>query len=133
MSDDNEREETAGSQERVTASGMAEFFRLMREELVEQQQRIREEQAQQQSMMQLQMDALREVLERSTRDRSDDRSRAAGRKQIKLTRLTETDDVEAYLTTFERLMAIGGIDEDSWAIRLLPQLTGKAQQAYARP
>ena len=131
MSDDNEREETAGSQERVTASGMAEFFRLMREELVEQQQRIREEQAQQQSMMQLQMDALREVLERSTRDRSDDRSRAAGRKQIKLTRLTETDDVEAYLTTFERLMAIGGIDEDSWAIRLVPQLTGKAQQAYA--
>ena len=131
MSDDNEREETAGSQERVTVSGMAEFFRLMREELVEQQQRIREEQAQQQSMMQLQMDALREVLERSTRDRSDDRSRAAGRKQIKLTRLTETDDVEAYLTTFERLMAIGGIDEDSWAIRLVPQLTGKAQQAYA--
>ena len=85
--------------------------------------------------MQLQMDALREVLERSTRDRSDDRSRAAGREQIKLTRLTETDDVEAYLTTFKRLMAIGGIDEDSWAIRLAPQLTGKAQgkvqQAYA--
>ena len=141
MSDDNKREETAGSQDGFTASGMAEFFRLMREEQVEQQQmireeqaeqqqRIREEQAQQQRMMQLQMDALREVLERSTRDRSDDRSRAAGLEQIKLTRLTETDDVEAYLTTFERLMAIGGIDEDSWAIRLAPQLTGKAQQAY---
>ena len=28
-------------------------------------------------------------------------------------------------------MAIGGIDEDSWATRLAPQLTGKAQQAYA--
>ena len=81
--------------------------------------------------MQLQMDALREVLARGTRDWPANRSRAAGYEQIKLMRLTEMDGVEAYLTTFEWLMAMGGIDEDSWAIRLTPQLTGKAQEAYA--
>ena len=40
--------------------------------------------------------------------------------------LMEADDMEAYLTTFEGLMMMGGIAEESWAIRLASQLTGKA-------
>ena len=50
---------------------------------------------------------------------------------IKLTRLTETDDIESYLTTFERLMKAYEIKESRWAFKLAPQLTGRAQQAYA--
>ena len=50
---------------------------------------------------------------------------------MKLTRLGESDDIEAYLTTFERLMQVGRIDEGEWVLRLAPQLTGKAQQAHA--
>ena len=42
-----------------------------------------------------------------------------------LTKLGESDDVEAYLTTFECMMAAYGV------YRLAPYLTGKAQQAYA--
>ena len=108
-----------------TPAGMAELVRIMRKE-----------QKQQQQLMQLQMDALRGMMERNVRAEEErDRQRvgaAAGvGEQIKLTRLTETDDVEAYLTTFERLMTIGGIRPDSWALRLAPQLTGKSQQAYA--
>ena len=43
----------------------------------------------------------------------------------KLTKLGRSDDIEAYLTTFECMMAAYGV------YRLAPHLTGKAQQAYA--
>ena len=50
---------------------------------------------------------------------------------MKLTKLTESEDIEAFLTTFERMMQVYGVDEACWAYKLAPQLTGKAQQAYA--
>ena len=49
----------------------------------------------------------------------------------KLTRLTENDDIEAYLTTFERIMVAHEVNRERWSFKLAPQLTGKAQQAYA--
>ena len=49
----------------------------------------------------------------------------------KLTKLGESDDVEAYLTTFERMMAAYGVNRPQCVYRLAPHLTGKAQQAYA--
>ena len=45
--------------------------------------------------------------------------------------MTEKDDIEAYLTTFERLMKAYDIKEERWSFKLAPQLIGKAQQAYA--
>ena len=50
---------------------------------------------------------------------------------IKLTKLTDEDDIESYLTTFERIMAANEVSQDRWSFQLAPQLTGKAQQAYA--
>ena len=50
---------------------------------------------------------------------------------VKLTKLTEGEDIEAYLKTFERLMEAYEVPKEQWAYRLAPQLTGKAQQAYA--
>ena len=50
---------------------------------------------------------------------------------LKLTKLSETDDIESYLTTFERLMTAYEVEANRWAYKLAPQLTGKAQQAYA--
>ena len=53
------------------------------------------------------------------------------RKEIaKLTKLTESEDIEAYLTTFERMMAAHEVDEEKWAFQLAPNLSGKAQLAY---
>ena len=49
----------------------------------------------------------------------------------KLTKLTESDNIEAYLTTFERMMAAHEVDKDKWAFKLAPNLSGKAQLAYA--
>ena len=39
----------------------------------------------------------------------------------------EYEDIEAYLTTFERMMQV---EEARWVFQLAPQLAGKAQQAY---
>ena len=50
--------------------------------------------------------------------------------KLKLTKVTESEDIEAYLTTFERMMLVYEVDESRWAYKLAPQLTGKAQQAY---
>ena len=49
----------------------------------------------------------------------------------KLTKLSDQDDVKAYLTTFERIMVVFEVDRARWAHMLTPQLTGKAQKAFA--
>ena len=50
---------------------------------------------------------------------------------VKLVPLGAEDDIEAYLVTFERILTAHGIDETRWAHFLAPQLTGKAQLAFA--
>ena len=51
--------------------------------------------------------------------------------KVKLLKLTETDDIKAYLTTFERMMAAYEVPENCWPYKLALMLTGKVQQAYA--
>ena len=51
--------------------------------------------------------------------------------QVKLVPLTEQDDIESYLVTFERIMDAYKITKEQWTYYLAPQLTGKAQQAFA--
>ena len=51
-------------------------------------------------------------------------------KVAKLVKLTSEDDIEAYLTTFERLMKAHNVKKDRWTYKLTPHLTGEAQQAY---
>jgi len=52
-------------------------------------------------------------------------------RQLKIAKLTEHDNIEAYLVTFERMMETYKIPKRRWAFRLVPQLSGRAQQAYA--
>ena len=54
-----------------------------------------------------------------------------GPESLKLTKLAENDDIEAFLTTFERAVEAHGVDRDKRAAILAPQLTGKARLAYA--
>ena len=51
--------------------------------------------------------------------------------EIKVTKLTEVDDIEAYLNTFECLMQAYEVPQERWAFKLAPQLVSKAQQTYA--
>ena len=57
-----------------------------------------------------------------------DGARAAIREIPKLAKFTEGDDVEAFLTTFERVMGMSAIEEDRWSCILAPQLAGKANK-----
>ena len=41
-----------------------------------------------------------------------------------------SDDIEVYLTTFERRMMAYEIPRGRWSCKLAPQLSGRAQQAY---
>ena len=99
----------------------------------EEERRRREaEHKQHVQQMQLQLDMMKSLMERS-QAREDELAKRAkkGHDQLKLTKLTKSEDIEAYLTTFERMMQVYEVDEDRWAFMLAPQLTGKAQKAYA--
>lgn len=50
---------------------------------------------------------------------------AAG-EQVNPMKLTDAD-IEMYLTTFECMMQVVGMEEETRAIRLVPQMTGKEQ------
>ena len=79
--------------------------------------------------MQANLDVLTRLVERSHTPAVDRRSSPG---ELKLTKFSETtDDIEAYLTTFERLMTAHHVDTAQWAYLLASQLTGKVQQAFA--
>ena len=50
--------------------------------------------------------------------------------KVKVAKLTDQDDIEAYLTTFERLMEAYSVERRKWACQFAPQLSGRAQKAY---
>ena len=56
-------------------------------------------------------------------------TRGSNEADVKLQRLTNNNDVKAYLVTFERLMIVYEVPQNRWAYKLAPQLTGRAQQA----
>ena len=51
--------------------------------------------------------------------------------KIELEKLEAVDDVEAFLTAFERIMTAQRTLFEQWTLLLAPLLTGKIQQAYA--
>ena len=50
---------------------------------------------------------------------------------VKLVPLTEKDDIEVYLVTFEWIMVAHKIDKTRWPHHSASQLTGRAQLAFA--
>ena len=53
-----------------------------------------------------------------------------GEDKVKLSKLSEEDDIEAYLATFERMMAAYEVPVNCWQFKLVLMLTEKTQ-AYA--
>ena len=95
-------------------------------ERAEERRRYEEEAERRDRAMMTQM----EVFQRMVSER-DEKVAKRDPDPVKLTRLSDTDDIESYLTTFERVMKAHGIEAARWPYKLAPQLTGKAQQAYA--
>ena len=52
-------------------------------------------------------------------------------KNAAMQKLSEIDDIENYLTTFERVAMAFKWPEDIWSLKLAQYLTGKAQVAFA--
>ncbi|XP_052406338.1 uncharacterized protein LOC127952096 [Carassius gibelio] len=61
---------------------------------------------------------------------SHNRSHGYVLQEPKMQQLSESDDIEHYLTAFERIAEVCRWPREDWAIRLLPLLTGKARAAY---
>ena len=83
--------------------------------------------AQRQEERKVQIDLMKALLEGTTSNPIPRQSQP----NIYFRKLTEADDLEAYLTTFERLVTSEMLEQQHWAFKLAPHLTGKAQQAYA--
>ena len=111
------------------------------EEIVKNDHVHREKEAQKQiEAMQHHMEQLMQLVEgahpppmcRSSADRGTTVTRVIQKEaELKLTKLTDVDDIKAYLTIFKRVMGAYEIEKAKWTFRLARQLTGKAQQAYA--
>ena len=136
------RTEVAVSTEAGTA-GLSDLLRMLLEdrrkrdeELAEERQRWEAEAKRHESEMQEQMEMIKRLVE-SARPPVGESSTATGdghrapRDKLVLTKFEEGEDVEAYLTAFERVMTVYSIDRSRWAIKLAPQLSGRALQAYA--
>ena len=84
--------------------------------------------------MQKHLDALLKVVKRShewTSGAKREARSAVDGKEVRLTKLSEEEDVEAYLTTFEWMMTACEVQKERWVFKLVPYLTRKVQQAYA--
>ena len=117
-----------------TGGGETVTERLLRMLLDDQKQRDEENARREREhvlrvqQMEQQMTAMTSWLEK-TSDRAESdgstlsgerRRRIEGSDQLRLTRLTETEDVEAYLTTFQRMMSAYEIEKERWAYKLEP-------------
>ncbi|KAL5489194.1 hypothetical protein EMCRGX_G018260 [Ephydatia muelleri] len=110
------------------------------EERQRQQRVVEEERLRQQRVAEEEKALMREQMEMLTRLVGESRqveetrtnvSQGSKEGEAKLVKLTVQDDIESYLVTFERVMRAYEVKENRWAVKLAPQLTGKAQQAYA--
>ena len=121
MIEDRQKREEEITQERQRREQEMTIERERREQ--EMDQRVQE--------MTRQMELMRDLVEKGRSGTEGSTRTQAGGEQPRLTKLADTDDIEAYLTTFERMMEVYAVEKARWAFLLAPQLTGKAQQAYA--
>eukprot|EP00731_Ephydatia_muelleri_P011389 Em0006g283a len=109
--------------------------RLEREEerkrLEAQWERERQEHIAEKEQLRAQMELFAKMVESKKAESSSGASSRAADGELRVVKLADRDDIEAYLTTFERLMSAYNIPKDRWIFKLAPQLSGKAQQAYA--
>ena len=105
-----------------------EEFDAERARMVEERQRRERETGKQMEELRAHLESLMKVVADSRKPEVVSQKRELS---VKLVPLTEKDDIEAYLVTFERIMAAHRVEKDCWSQYLAPQLTGRAQLAFA--
>ena len=129
MSDEREGTSEATGRGPAATGGMAELLQMLLEDC-----RARErENEQQMQVMREHMDSLVRLVEisrRTVEPTTAVTTPTPSKPDVRPSKLTDSDDIEAYLLTFERMMLAYGVEKAHWVVRLAPQLSGKAQQAY---
>ena len=130
--------EQAGESGTSAPTDLQQFLQLLMEDRcqrdkdIARERRQREEETERRLQEKQQhVDSLLQVVSRSQEATSGHTSGAGsshGDKEAKVSKLSDEDNIEAYLTTFERMMVAYGVLKDRWVFRVAPQLTGKAQQ-----
>ena len=95
------------------------------EERAQREREFERQQERRQREMDEKMDVVMRLVENVGKSKSN-----SGEGAVQVAKLTDDDDIEGYLTTFERQMAAYEIDKARWAFLLAPKLSGRAQQAY---
>ena len=130
---EREKQRQEREEERKRAEAEKEQERQKRMEEIRQKdeadRRQREEWRQRDKELRVQMELLAKIAEVKKAESTE--TSKTGDNDLQVVKLTDRDDIEAYLTTFERLMTAYNIPRNKWIFKLAPQLTGKAQQAYA--
>ena len=119
------KEMSAESYERMLQTLMDHRHKCEEEIAAEHAQKEKEVQTQM-DMMKDEMESLVQIVRRAQMTLS----RTAEGLEVKLVPLTEKDDIEAYLMTFERIMRAYQIEKWRWLQYLALQLTGKAQLVF---
>ncbi|XP_064386057.1 uncharacterized protein LOC135334709 [Halichondria panicea] len=112
----------------VILKALLEDRRTLEADLREERRVRAEEAAKRDEDMREQMDLLRGLIGAQGEGGGE---RRATSQDPKVAKLTDADDIEPYIVTFERLMTAYEVPANRWVFKLAPQLSGKAQQAYA--
>jgi predicted transcriptional regulator len=107
--------------------GTADFAELIKMLMQERDRREREVEHER-KFMQEQMDSLMKLVREQAKSAT---TAKTVERDVKFSKFTEADDIEAYLTTFEQTMTAFKLPQEQWVYKLAPQLTGKAQKAFA--
>eukprot|EP00731_Ephydatia_muelleri_P025636 Em0017g719a len=70
-----------------------------------------------------QMELFAKMVESKKAESSSGASSSTADGELRVVKLADRDDIEAYLTTFERLMSAYNIPKDRWIFKLAPQLS----------
>lgn len=135
MEERRQREKEIAEERHQREKEIADERRQREQEIAAERERREREEERRVTAMQDQMEALMKMVEASlggkTVGSSKTQEKTLGEHDLKLCRLTDEDDIEAYLTTFERMIEAYKIPKQRWVFKLAPQLTGKGQQAYS--
>ncbi|XP_071941924.1 uncharacterized protein [Antedon mediterranea] len=109
---------------------------LMMQQMMEQQERLRKEDMERQERLRREdmekQQALVMALMDKQKDSEEKRLKDIMRlKEVQIAKLSDSDDIENYLTTFERIAKTYEWRKEHWVVKLIPHLTGKARAAYA--